>query len=1055
MIKQDDIVTNRPFRVNLNDIDYLDKGPDYTSEYKQLYTLFNKPIKKHLVDVHQHEQLEAILDKVLNVIPEHAKIGTINTIRVDAVEENGELTLPNGTKLTKSTANCLIVKENKRVKSKYQELIAKAREYNQLPEEAKDFFREEVKCGALENGVNEIQKYPWINPWVSMIFVINGTADNGSADGAEEIRNRIRSGEINTLKGFAKVNIITGQVTVAKVQFDKARRETVFWWLEGIVTVSIGPLAKDEVWITDINLNDPRWYDHVKTIEVYDINLNMQAIFDLWEKRILSSSLLLELVSHPIFGDTAAKINAILSAANVSLDGLIPTDGIWYREYLLNCDTERANLSPYHENTLTDPNRGHWELFEEARQLAKSSYQSKESRGEDFAFARAPQLDVHETGVCAIDFGTKSTVVACRQQGERLLRIGTGDYNQAPRKEDYENPTTVYFRDIQSFLSAYEAQEGRPHTKWTDLMVSHQAAEHLYDNIENTGTYYATFSELKQWANDKKRHQILQDEEGRDIELVPYLSMTGYGHDVDPIELYAYYLGLYINNMTNGIYLSYILSFPVNYGKDVQDRLLHSFERGLRKSLPQAILADTELMEDFEVYAGASEPAAYAISAIEQYELEPKTDADEVAYAVFDFGGGTTDFDFGIEKKPDDKRRKFEIHQFGKGGDPYLGGENLLQVIAYETYKDNVDKMRAKGIQIVLPKKCTPFAGGELLVMDLDQASQEAHLNMKVLMKMLRPVWEEHPNFKEPFSEPYTLDMYRKVDGKIKKESLSLKVNVKHLQEVLRYHIQTGITSFMTQLTSEFSNRENVQYPIHIFLAGNSCQSRIAQELFMEALLQRVKESNAATGKDTSGMYRLYAPLGNLIDMQAMYQRFPGEEDKELINTLIGSSLTEVKGRHSTELDKARTGKTGVVFGLLRSRRGGKDVRIVNENVVTLAAGQEENTFPYYLGNEGDNRIFHAIIPLNVPYDTWRSFDWADENKFELYYTEDPRALYDGVRIKEAKQVVCRIDKSDVNEDHVIFIKKVSIDTIEYVVADPNTFKGDATGLNVKTKVLP
>ena len=99
--------------------------------------------------------------------------------------------------------------------------------------------------------------------------------------------------------------------------------------------------------------------------------------------------------------------------------------------------------------------------------------------------------------------------------------------------------------------------------------------------------------------------------------------------------------------MTNGIYLSYILSFPVNYGKEVQEKLLESFTKGLKKSLPQSILSDTELMENFEVYGGASEPAAYAISALEQYELEPKVEGEEVPYAVFDSGGGTTDFDLG------------------------------------------------------------------------------------------------------------------------------------------------------------------------------------------------------------------------------------------------------------------------------------------------------------------------------------------------------------------------------------------------------------------------
>ena len=81
--------------------------------------------------------------------------------------------------------------------------------------------------------------------------------------------------------------------------------------------------------------------------------------------------------------------------------------------------------------------------------------------------------------------------------------------------------------------------------------------------------------------------------------------------------------------MNNGIYLNYALSFPVNYGKEVQDRLLNSFTKGLKKSLPSSILSNDEVMEDFEVYAGASEPAAYAITALEKYSLDPSNEESQ------------------------------------------------------------------------------------------------------------------------------------------------------------------------------------------------------------------------------------------------------------------------------------------------------------------------------------------------------------------------------------------------------------------------------------------
>ena len=57
---------------------------------------------------------------------------------------------------------------------------------------------------------------------------------------------------------------------------------------------------------------------------------------------------------------------------------------------------------------------------------------------------------------------------------------------------------------------------------------------------------------------------------------------------------------------------------------------------------------------------------------------------------VFDFGGGTTDFDFGVFYEADEKkstRYDYTIEHFGAGGDRYLGGENLLELLAFEVFK--------------------------------------------------------------------------------------------------------------------------------------------------------------------------------------------------------------------------------------------------------------------------------------------------------------------------------------------------------------------------------
>lgn len=1004
---------NRPFRVDLENVDFSNIAPDNVDKFKALVKIFDTTMNFTIAEAKEFDSFNTATETFLNTMT-GADIGGVRTRTVEGVVNGNQLTLSSGEKYNLSKEAYYIVKKEKKVQKKFEEVVSKAKDYRDWK---KDFDAE--------------------------------NDDLNSSSTALKYRGMLHL-------SIMVVNMKTGNVTPS-VYADSINNTSHFireYYYEAKFLTIEHLLGDDKVLLESINPDDEKFHEHIYHVQLFDVTVNFRDIFKYWLHKKTSESDIMNLLYHPRFKNIREELVSFLNTHQTTMEDCRIADLDWYKNWLLHCDTERANITPYHDNTLLDPNLGHWELYEEA--LDRDNFDiEEESASTEFAYARAPHLDVRDTGVCAIDFGTKSTVVACRDQDERLLRVGTGDYTQAPRKEDYENPTTVYFSNLKSFLKSYAQQAGRPYTKWEDVMVSHQAAEHLYDHIEDNTTYYATFSELKQWANDKKRHQVLKDEAGHEIELIPYLTIQNRAKHIDPIELYAYYLGLYINNMTNGIYLSYILSFPVNYGKEVQEKLLESFTKGLKKSLPQSVLSDTELMENFEVYGGASEPAAYAISALEQYELEPKVEGEEVPYAVFDFGGGTTDFDFGIEKKPEDGRRKFEIHQFGKGGDPYLGGENLLQLLAYTVYEDNVDVLRQEGIQIVLPKKATPFAGSELLVMDMDQASQEAHLNMRTLMRLLRPIWEEHKDYKDAFVDgPVTIDLYTKENGEMQRKPIRLNININHLQDVIRDHIKVGVTSFISQMMSVFTLRENVQYPIHIFLAGNSCQSRILQEEFINALLDITKEATEELGKNASNIYRLYPPLGSTMDIEAINGKLGSDLDRAIVAELIGASLTQAEARHSTQIDRIRTGKTGVVFGLLRSRRGGKDIKIVNNNEVSIGSDATENTFPYYLGKEGEKRNFEVEINLATPYHQWQSFCWADEAKFELYYTDDSRALYNGVPINEVKRVHCRIDQDDVDEDKLILIKKVAIDTIEYVVADPDTFTGDTSELKVYSKVL-
>lgn len=676
----------------------------------------------------------------------------------------------------------------------------------------------------------------------------------------------------------------------------------------------------------------------------------------------------------------------------------------YVKESLLQCDFIRANISHYDEKRLTDINLGHWELVEEPLPGWK---EEKLPEGKAWV-ARPPQLDVRG-GVCAIDFGTKSTVVACRDenQDERLCRVGKGNFNAAPQETDYENPTTVELCHYDRFREAYEGRQGRPFTRWNDVTVSHQAADAIF-KAEHTGAYYSVFNELKQWANDPARRMFLTDQGGKVIELKPYSEIKE--GDFDPIEIYAYYLGLYINNMTNGIYLDYIMSFPVNYSVAVREKIRSSFERGIRKSLPPAILNDQEQMKHFRIQPGCSEPAAYAITALREFHLEPQSENDRVAYGVFDFGGGTTDFDFGIASIPA-RHYNMQIEQFGYGGDPYLGGENILMLMAYEVFRENAAVMREQKIHMVLPEGVRRFTGSEVLVEDRSNASQSAYLNTRELQRFLRPIWEKTAGYEELGNDEQSISLYP--SGSSKKEEVKIKIRIPDLDKLIHDRIEKGVQSFFIKLTEAF---RNVDYhgKINIFLAGNSCKSKVVQELFRQAINEKEQAMEKTMG--AKGQYTLYLPL----EMQ---------------------NKTESKGKDQEaqpekEWDRVRTGKTGVAFGLLRCRKGARDVKVINKNDEMVQGAEKEVKFPYYLGEIGRDGLFHVTVGPDIGYGSWVEYIDASEDEFELCYTKDARAQTGKLPDSGVPRVSCYLDEDEVtdNENVNVFVRKKDVETLQYAV---------------------
>ena len=644
-------------------------------------------------------------------------------------------------------------------------------------------------------------------------------------------------------------------------------------------------------------------------------------------------------------------------------------------KYYLSIDKERINIDDYQENILLDPNVGHWDLKEQDKK------ELKEILGKN-VYKRDPKKDINQGGIVAIDFGTKSTVVVYQKDSENILpmRISGDKLNREVRSTDYENPTVIEFRDIEKFLKDYNAKAGRPETKWEDVTISHTA----FGNLTEVSSEYfdSIISDIKQWTASKNQKKILVDRKGKEILLPPYLELKEKSEDyIDPVELYAYYIGSYINNMINGIYLEYYLSFPVTYEKAIREKILKSFEKGIQKSLPIEIQEDKDLMRKFRVRHGANEPAAFAVCALSKLEIEPKNEEDKVYYGVFDFGGGTTDFDFGIWKYSEEEDLDlydYELEHFGAGGERYLGGENILKELAYKVFSDNSSNLRKNRIQYTRPEWCDETMGEEVLVSQTKQARQ----NSIKVAKELRGIWENTTTERVDFISVNLFDSYGEVNA-------GFKLNVKEddLKNLIKEKIEKGIKNFFIKMEDAFKGEDAKE--VNIFLAGNSCKHPFVEEIFNRYI----------------------------------------EEKKDKLKISIYNTKMFEKLKETNKVNP--TAKTGVAFGLIYSRNSGR-IKVTSRD--EKANMNNEVNFKFYVGNNRRNK-FNCIISPNSNYDEYKFFEIVKSDIFELYYSTSPEAQTNEMKSSEAKIKRINLKKDYDEEDRYrIYLKADESDKLVYAI---------------------
>lgn len=681
------------------------------------------------------------------------------------------------------------------------------------------------------------------------------------------------------------------------------------------------------------------------------------------------------------------------------------------KDFYLHSDARRVQLEPYGEDLLFEHTQGHWDL---AVQVPSGS--GERVQLEPSFYARNPRQDIQHGSLIGIDFGTKSTVVSCLDKRSQIFAIPVGKQCDAPGtgdggKDIYENPTIMHFCNLDAFMQAYRHSQGRPETTWQDMSVAHTANSKLSE--ANDANYYSFISTLKQWAAAGEKMRLI-DAHGVEKEVPPYLACQS--DDIDPIELYAYYIGMAINNMRQGVYINYLLSFPVTYEKAIREKILASFRRGLRKSLPQILAADDEFInKEFRVISGTSEPAAYAVCALESFGFKPK-DQEVDYYGVFDFGGGTTDFDFGKWRAAitDEERDRYEhvIEHFGAGGEKFLGGENLLDHLAFAVFScpENWPKLKQKNVYFTWPRGGAKKFDGHQEVIAKD--SKWAHLNMQRMREELRPIWERHPQYQEKFKENQ-LPLMRLFtnSGAQVTDMPGLAGKLEELDAILESKIRDGVTSFMNGMLHAMAKISPRPTKINVFLAGNSCRSAMVEKIFAEAFQAfeaRFKERLEKQGRELEqSIFELFPPLGTEAAKKKQVER----------------------GCWVASDGYAPTGKTGVAIGLLKCRTG---VKVVDAN----KDENDEIAFQFVIGKMRAQKLIPVLTFASKLNGKWERFIGADEAEFDFYYTTKKSGLSGELSIHETERYTCPLANPDSGAS--VYMRPKSPTEIEYVVARAN-----------------
>lgn len=760
---------------------------------------------------------------------------------------------------------------------------------------------------------------------------------------SNNIRNSPGFGKFQTIKNFLKDYVPDKDLKVYFAKYDTffGNKSTLFVFKDKVVLVA-----------------PPGGFSSCSNIEMVETeNSSPTIILRGISKNYISSccssniKIVLWIKLRKIDKEVVDKKNTVETSPSTLPDKTTPVkankpDSRFPAEFFMIADNIRANLPYLKKDTLFSSISGIYDLVPSEPPSDPDDPYVQVQLDQECSFSD-PWRFVKENEEVAIDFGTSSTVVAfCDDRGrEQLLKLNSFELSDCGNVNPYENPTVLQFNDIKTFSNAWFGQKYRPMTRWKDVYSSYDGKAQLKDYASSG------LSNIKTWAC--KRHSsvpvILEDTVSRTtvellplpVEVVEKDSELGNWKErmLDPIEIYGYHLGLCLNTQTlrNGsIYLRYNLTFPVKFDNETKERIRQGLRRGLLRSLPASLVYSEKWKDaDFQVIQSVSEPVALVASVMPQLGLDDFDKCSYYAFAVFDFGGGTTDFSAGFyreatEEEEDEYGTEKIIKIVKTSGDAGLGGERIIDLLYYQVLKRNAAVLQKEGIAFTLPDGFSQFPESERLWGN----GSCAHGNTSTLRENLRSVWEEQEDsVKEKITDPGALSVQFQKDSSADSVPINIDVDVEELRKCIENRIREAVIQFIhffSQAFYQYRTREDFD-ELHIIFTGNSSRSSFLRKVFDEEIEKVRKQIGGNVGETTPG------------------------------NIIPHFELAESSFR-----DSKVTLKTCVALGLLKILRG-------NIYPDDNSQSGDETPFNYYVG-VFRRSFFKPVVKKNVAYNEWIEF---------------------------------------------------------------------------------